>query len=119
MASTGAPTRRLRHVAEALNGQPLRAQPTAYSTTTDPLTSKTVGVVAFDSARASAGYTLFSSGRENYLIDLDGKEVHKWTATRGVNVAYLLPNGDLLRDGSEDTVNTLFRAGGERTLSPH
>ena len=50
--------------------------------------------------------------RENYLIDLDGQVVHRWTASRGVNVAYLLPNGDLLRDGSEDTVNTLFRAGG-------
>jgi hypothetical protein len=83
-----------------------------YSTTADALKSNTVGVVAHDASRASPGYTLFSSGMENYLIDNDGQMCHKWVASRGVNVAYLLPNGDLLRDGSEDTVNTLFRAGG-------
>ena len=71
-----------------------------------------MGVVSHDAANAQPGYTLFSSGRENFLIDNDGQLVHAWTADRGTNVAYLLPNGDLLRDGSEDTVNTLFRAGG-------
>ena len=34
----------------------------AYSTTRDPLTNNTVGVVAKDATRASPGYTLFSNG---------------------------------------------------------
>ena len=34
----------------------------AYSTTRDPLTKNTVGVVAKDATRASPGYTLFSNG---------------------------------------------------------
>lgn len=102
--------RRLRHVAAALLPQPLEAA--AAEQRPRLLRQNTVGVVRLDASRASAGYTLFSSGMENYLIDLDGRQVHKWTASRGVNVAYLLPNGDILRDGSEDTVNTLFRAGG-------
>ena len=107
-----ASTRRLRQLRAALR-QPAAADTLAVPGGGDTsLAAKTVGVVSHDAARAQPGYTLFSSGRENFLIDNDGQLVHAWTADRGTNVAYLLPNGDLLRDGSEDTVNTLFRAGG-------
>ena len=104
-------TRRLRQLRAAL-GQPAAADTLAVPGGDTSLADQTVGVVSHDAARAQPGYTLFSSGRENFLIDNDGQLVHAWTADRGTNVAYLLPNGDLLRDGSEDTVNTLFRAGG-------
>lgn len=79
----------------------------------DPLCERTVGVVARDDARVSPGYTLFTPfSRDTYLVDLDGRVVHSWVGSRSSAMVYLLPNGHLLRDGSEDTANTLFRAGG-------
>jgi hypothetical protein len=41
---------------------PASAAASTYDTARDPLTDKTVGVVAKDAGRASEGYTLFSSG---------------------------------------------------------
>eukprot|EP00656_Telonema_subtile_P020630 TRINITY_DN21717_c0_g1_i2.p1 TRINITY_DN21717_c0_g1~~TRINITY_DN21717_c0_g1_i2.p1 ORF type:complete len:457 (+),score=62.13 TRINITY_DN21717_c0_g1_i2:106-1476(+) len=58
------------------------------------------------------GCTLVCGGREVYLIDADGCVVHKWRSSRNVFVAYLLPNGNLIRDGSENDVAVGFQAGG-------
>lgn len=52
------------------------------------------------------------AGRETYLIDNDGRVVHEWRSTRNVFSAYLLPNGNLVRDGSENEIAVCFRAGG-------
>ncbi len=63
---------------------------------------RTVGLVRRDSA-ASEGYTLFSPllGKTTYLIDNDGREVHRWEADYRPGVsAYILPEGWLLRTAS-------------------
>jgi hypothetical protein len=79
----------------------------------DPLSRRTVGVVACKDSLVCPGFTLFTPfSREAYLIDLDGRVVHSWRGERASAMVYLLPNGDLLRDGGENTANTLFRAGG-------
>ena len=77
-----------------------------------PLSERTVGVVARNDALSSPGYNLFSKGKETYLIDHDGRVCHQWRAVRGVFVAYLLEDGTLLRDGSENVEAELFQAGG-------
>ena len=77
-----------------------------------PVGERTVGVVHSDSDKACPGYTLLSAGRETYLLDADGRVVHEWRAERVSFCAYLLSNGDLLRDGSERELAPLFRAGG-------
>ena len=64
-------------------------------------TTWTVGVVYCDD-RATEGYTLFSPIPSNttYLIDQEGREMHRWTSPgehRPALSAYLLPDGDLLR----------------------
>ncbi len=77
-----------------------------------PLHERTVGVVDRADGRVLAGPTLFSQGRETYLIDLDGRVLHSWRAQRNVFCARLRPNGNLLRDGSENVEAVSFRAGG-------
>ena len=47
------------------------------------------------------GYTLLSVSRTTYLIDKEGRVLHTWASRREVFVAYLLPSGNLLRDGSD------------------
>jgi hypothetical protein len=76
------------------------------------LAERTVGVVDRDDALLMPGCTLFCAGLETYLIDADGRVVHEWRSERPVFAAYLLPNGNLLRDGSENEVAVAFRAGG-------
>ena len=63
---------------------------------------RTVGVLERVDELVQAGYTLLNSGRETYLIDNDGRLVNMWRADRPVFASYLLPNGNLLRDGSEN-----------------
>ena len=61
-------------MATALQAQELQPSPVFGELPKTPvLRENTVGVVKLDQARASPGYTLFSSGMENYLIDLDGQ----------------------------------------------
>ena len=79
---------------------------------TVPLEDRTVGVLERDDARISPGYTLLCQGCETYLIDSDGRVVHEWRSTRPVFIAYLLPNGNLVRDGSENEDAPGFQAGG-------
>ena len=77
-----------------------------------PVHERTVGVVSANQDKMAAGYTLMCSGRETYLLDWDGRVVHEWRSSRNVFSAYLLPNGNLIRDGSENTVAVAFKAGG-------
>jgi len=58
------------------------------------------------------GYNVVCAGKEVYLLDSDGGVVHEWTSDRKVFTAYLLPSGNLLRDGSENELAVSFRAGG-------
>lgn len=61
----------------------------------------TVGLIQYNQSTES-GYTLFSptGSRNTYLIDQCGHEVHRWqTNFFPGQVAYLLPDGNLLRTG--------------------
>jgi hypothetical protein len=69
-----------------------------------PLCDRTVGVLERDDDKCQPGYNLLSSGTQTYLIDLDGRVVHEWSSDRGVFASYLLPNGNLLRDGSDNII---------------
>jgi hypothetical protein len=63
---------------------------------------------------AYQGFTLFCpSGHSIYLIDMNGRVVHKWdSAYSGANSGYLLENGNLLRGGAPDEEHPIFQAGG-------
>ncbi len=64
---------------------------------TDGDTGATTGAASFADPR---GYTLISplNSRFTYLFDADGMEINHWEAsTTPANIAYLLPNGHLLR----------------------
>ena len=56
------------------------------------------GLIHRDAARASDGYTLFSSthGTHATLIDGEGRIVHRWTHPEGVQYARLLESGNLI-----------------------
>ena len=76
--------------------------------------TQTVGLLLNDSAKVSPGYILIPpmhSGR-TYLIDNDGQVVNMWNADNSEpgRMAYLLPNGRLLR--SVSTPGTGPSAGG-------
>lgn len=58
-----------------------------------------VGLLKKDEARACAGYTTVSTFRGNSvkLIDMDGKEVHRWELPGLLgSLAYLLPGGRIV-----------------------
>lgn len=76
-----------------------------------PLAERTVGVLERKEG-SSEGYNLLSSSTETYLLDCDGRVVHQWHSDRKVFCSYLLPNGNLLRDGSDTLIATGFRTGG-------
>jgi hypothetical protein len=59
-----------------------------------------VGVILND-PKAFQGYTMFSPGRQKntFLIDMQGRAVKIWECDREPGIAYLLPNGNLLRSG--------------------
>jgi hypothetical protein len=66
-------------------------------------------------AGAWEGLTLVSSlsTKETHLIDLEGRSVHSWKSDVPLgNVAYLMPDGTLLRAGRQGD-NKIFRGGGE------
>ncbi|CAN0016627.1 unnamed protein product, partial [Ectocarpus fasciculatus] len=73
---------------------------------------RTVGVLHKDAARVQDGYCLLPFGKSIYLFDVDGRVVHEWTSTRNCFCCYLLPDGCLLRDGSESDFAADFRTGG-------
>ena len=73
------------------------------------------GVIEFDRERATKGYTLFSPlvQKNTYLLDLDGKLVHKWDlSAQPGNYAQLLPNGNLFVSVKTDEGPTHLMANG-------
>jgi len=76
------------------------------------LSDRTVGVVTKNEAKIQPGYNLICQARETYLLDEDGRIINTWRSNRNVFSAYLLPNGNLVRDGSENDVAVAFQAGG-------
>ena len=76
------------------------------------LKDRTIGVIERNDKYIQTGYNLMSIGKETYLFDSDGRVVHEWTSERSVFCSYLLPNGNLLRDGSENIIAVGFRTGG-------
>eukprot|EP01104_Vermistella_antarctica_P006997 TRINITY_DN17726_c0_g1_i1.p1 TRINITY_DN17726_c0_g1~~TRINITY_DN17726_c0_g1_i1.p1 ORF type:complete len:495 (+),score=81.77 TRINITY_DN17726_c0_g1_i1:163-1647(+) len=77
-----------------------------------PLEERTVGVLVRDDKRTHPGVNLLCLAKETFLLDNDGRVVHTWRSSRRVFSAYLLPSGNLIRDGSENIVADGFRAGG-------
>ena len=71
----------------------------------------TVGVVSCRDG-VCPGYTLISVAHTTYLLDKEGRVLHTWASMRSVFVAYLLPSGNLLRDGSDLELAPQFTAGG-------
>lgn len=55
------------------------------------------GLIHYNRQLAYKGYTLFSAnGTDAYLIDMDGRFVHKWSCELGITNPTLLPNGSLI-----------------------
>ncbi len=56
------------------------------------------GVTRHDPPRVYRGYTLFSAngGDDAYLVDMEGRFVHRWHSDQGIDYGFLLPNGNLL-----------------------
>jgi len=56
------------------------------------------GLIHYAKDFAYRGYTLFSGGRPacTYLVDMEGRFVHRWSHPRGISYAKLLPNGHVL-----------------------
>ena len=74
--------------------------------------TSTVGVLA-QTEQSYDGYTLLpvSALTTTYLINNCGESVHQWeSAYKAGLMAYLMPNGDLIRAGKIG--NTVFLAGG-------
>lgn len=72
----------------------------------------TVNLTLITVNRTHPGYNLVCIGCNQFLIDFDGRVVHEWQSERACFCAYLLPNGHLLRDGSDSLFASSFRTGG-------
>lgn len=71
----------------------------------------TVGIIS-NTANAYAGYTLFTSEKNTYLINNCGEVLHKWTSTTNSSkTVYLLENGNLLRNSISSSTSTIQIAG--------
>ena len=59
---------------------------------------RTTGLIHYQPSSAYRGYTLFSpnGGDDAFLIDMEGRFVHRWHSDAGINYGFLLPNGNLL-----------------------
>lgn len=69
----------------------------------DPNNQRITGLRVHDDTKASAGYTLFTpaAGTTAYLVDMEGREVHRWEMEHQPgNWGYLLENGNLLYAGN-------------------
>ena len=57
-----------------------------------------MGATHYDPNEAYRGYTLFSAngGEDAYLIDMDGRFVHRWRSGRCISYGYLPANGNNL-----------------------
>ena len=93
--------------AETPASTPTRSAVAAPAPTAAPL-ERTVGLL-LNEPESFAGYTLFSkedsaSGANAYLIDHQGRLVHRWPLGERLRPVNLLPNGNLLagRDGAAE-----------------
>lgn len=87
---------------------------TAFVPTTTNAQTQTVGLFEYNSALTYPGYTLIapSASSTTYLLDNCGEVVNKWESQyRTGTVAYLYPNGDLLRTGNDPM--GVFDGGGQ------
>ena len=59
---------------------------------------RTTGLIHYQPSSAYRGYTLFSpnGGDDAFLIDMEGRFVHRWHSDMGINYGFLLPSGNLL-----------------------
>lgn len=64
-------------------------------------------------SEACPGYTLFApaTSKHTYLVDLEGREVHRWSSETSPSSVYLLDDGSILRC-STIRKNPVFRGGG-------
>jgi len=62
---------------------------------------------------ASPGYTLFAplASKHTHLVDLEGREVHRWTSALAPSAVYLLDDGSILRCARLEE-NKVFAGGG-------
>jgi hypothetical protein len=71
------------------------------------------GLTAFDEEQTCPGYVIYSpiNGYTANLIDLKGREKHRWNMPFEVRYSYLLPNGNLFYSGknNDDTQDLFFR----------
>lgn len=70
--------------------------------------------VVLKTEAATEGYTLFAplASQETYLVDLDGKPVHRWDHdSNPASMVYLKDNGNLIRGGHHEGTGT-FEGGG-------
>jgi len=79
--------------------------------------SNTVGLIAFQPARTSQGYTLFYTHHQGtvYLINNCGQVVHEWKDSTYLpgNSAKLMPDGSIyITKGHGDFTNPFIKAGG-------
>lgn len=77
-----------------------------------PYADRTVGVLAKDEELHSPGYNLMPFLKQIFLFDCDGRVIHEWTSDRNCFCCYLLENGNLIRDGSDENFAPEFRTGG-------
>jgi len=63
---------------------------------------------------AFEGYTLFAplSSGHTLLVDMQGREVHRWDSTIAPSAVYLLEDGSILRCGHPAGKNPVFSGGG-------
>ena len=55
------------------------------------------GLIHYNPELAFRGYTLFTANRDfAFLIDMEGRIVHRWKSDRGIKNARLLPDGNLI-----------------------
>ena len=79
-------------------------------TTVDQQTRRRImrtGLTALDAGRACPGYVLYcgnGAGDALHLLDLQGREIHRWRVPHPPRYAYVLPNGNIfvmLKGGGE------------------
>jgi hypothetical protein len=101
---------------------PAGVQPTATLDAIEPITIKRrgVGFRGMDRARAYPGFTLFApiaaTNRTVYLIDMEGKVVHRWEMPYAPGLhGYLTERGTLFYNGKIPSETHLGKAVRSRT----
>lgn len=75
------------------------------------------GLIHHDTARATPGFTVYSviRGPRVHLLDMEGRMAHEWALEKGgINLAYLLENGNLFVTEASDSTWTPMQGKGGR-----